>query len=75
MERALLWLGFAIACVALATHAREVARSGLAEPIFFVTAPDSPDAYPVVAGFRADLVGNPGDLRLGDRLIRVGDTD
>jgi class 3 adenylate cyclase len=75
LERALLWLAFAVACAALAAHTREVARSGLAEPIFFVTAPDSADAYPVVAGFRADLVGDPGDLRIGDRLIRVGDTD
>ena len=75
VERGLLWLGFAVACVAVAAHTREVTRSGLAEPIFFVTAPDSPDAYPLVAGFRVDLVGDPGDLRIGDRLIRAGETN
>ncbi len=65
-----LWAAF------LALHVVESARTGLAKPPFFVTRP-APGEYPQIDGIyvgrraAADRAG----VRLGDRLLRVGDRD
>jgi len=37
----------------------------------WVSAPQTPDGYPIVLGFRNDLAG----LQVGDRLLRIGQAD
>jgi hypothetical protein len=56
-------------------HVREVVRSELAQPAFFVSMPEHSGAYPRVRGFRIEQPGGTGDLQIGDRLIRLGDVD
>jgi hypothetical protein len=41
----------------------------------FVDSPADPDAYPTLTGFRPWLEGRQSGLRIGDRLLRVGDAD
>ncbi|RIL08049.1 MAG: hypothetical protein DCC71_00940 [Proteobacteria bacterium] len=60
------------ACLAL--HVREARRTGLAQPPVFATGRGA-DAYPVVGGVRLERGADWSGLVLGDRLIRVGDTD
>jgi S1-C subfamily serine protease len=52
-----------------------VYRTGLAEPIPFVAPGSGPDAYPIVAGFDRERGRDQSGLRIGDRLLRVGDAE
>ena len=64
-----LWL------LALSLHLRTAWTTGLAEPPMYVSAPREADSgYPRVSGFypgREDAT----DLRMGDRLLQLGDVD
>jgi hypothetical protein len=56
-------------------HLRQLYRTGLAVPPVFVSPAPGTDAYPEVAGVRPEsFVGDSG-LRVGDRLLRVGNAD
>ncbi len=55
-------------------HLREVRRSGLPQPPVYATSRGA-DAYPVVGGLRFERGADWAGLELGDRLIRIGDTD
>lgn len=55
-------------------HLREVRRSGLPQPPVYATSRGA-DAYPVVGGLRSERGADWSGLELGDRLIRIGDTD
>ena len=74
-DRWLLCTLLPLALVALGLHVREIVRSGLAEPVFYVSAPDPPGEHPRISGFRRDLVALPSELRVGDRLLRLGRVD
>lgn len=63
-----LWL------VCFTLHVREVARTGIALPPVFAS-PQGRDAYPIVGGFHLERDHQGTGLRVGDRLIRVGETD
>jgi signal transduction histidine kinase/CheY-like chemotaxis protein len=63
-----LWL------VCFTLHLREVARTGIAMPVPFA-APQGADAYPLVGGFHLERGTEGVRLEVGDRLIRVGETD
>ncbi len=41
----------------------------------FVASPTDPDGYPTLTSFRPWLEGRQSGLRVGDRLLRVGDAD
>src|SRR5262245_45536258 len=58
-----------------ALHVRQVVLTGLAEPPVYVWAAREPDGYPVVGAFRPELHAETVGLRIGDRLVRVGDVD
>ena len=75
LDTALLLALFLPWLVVLALHVREVARSGLAQPTFFVSQPAHADAYATVRGFRFEQRGDVSDLRVGDELRRLGDRD
>jgi hypothetical protein len=65
----LLWL----ACFGL--HVSNLARARLARVPVYVSAPDEPDGYPAIRGFRPGTIPETSDLTVGDTLIRVGETD
>ncbi len=68
---ALAALAIYLAC-ALATAASLSRGTGL--PPVFIAAPAGESTAPAVSGQRAKLAaGSPGDLRPGDRLVRLGD--
>lgn len=56
-------------------HVREVLRTGLAQPPVFAIPGIDSDAYPTVGGLRLERGIDWNDLRVGDRLIRIGDVD
>jgi class 3 adenylate cyclase len=60
--------------VVFGLHVKQALQTGLAQPAFFVATP-GPDAYPSVRGFRREQAGGAEMLRIGDRLIRLGDVD
>jgi two-component system, sensor histidine kinase len=58
-----------------ALHVRQVVLTGLAEPSVYTWGAREPDGYPVVGAFRPELHAETVGLRVGDRLVRVGDVD
>ena len=60
------------ACFALNIHA--VVRGSGFSPLL-VAGADTADGYPVVRGFRPYLAADESGLRIGDRLVRLGNAD
>lgn len=58
-----------------ALHLVALVRTGLVEPDFFVVGTGIEGIAPEVAGFRLGLRGPRSPVQLGDRLLRVGETD
>lgn len=76
LDSAIRFVLLPLAVAALALHLAALLRTGLAEPVFFVAGPTAPDAYPLVAGFRLELIApDRPQMRVGDRLLWLGDTD
>ena len=75
IDRMLLVAIGSVWLVCFALHVRQIVTTGLALPPVFVSPGAGPDAYPEVGGTRPEtFVGDTG-LQVGDRLLRVGNTD
>ncbi|MBW2291440.1 MAG: hypothetical protein JRG94_03920 [Deltaproteobacteria bacterium] len=59
----------------LVFHIKEIRRTGFAEPPIYASASTEGERNPIVGGFRLERGRGGEGLRLGDRLLRVGDTD
>jgi signal transduction histidine kinase/CheY-like chemotaxis protein len=73
-DRLLLWTLLPLFAVCLGLHVREIHRSGLALPGVFAT-PGGADGYPVVGGVKLERGEGEAALRVGDRLLQIGDVD
>ena len=72
-DKLLLGLYLPAYLLAVALHAHEVARSGLAQLPVFVRAVFGD--YPVVAGHPVETDSSDSGLEPGDRLLRLGERD
>lgn len=64
-----LWL----VCFGFFLHT--IMQGGAARVPVYVTAPDGPERYPLVRGFRPGTATETADLAIGDQLLRVGEVD
>ncbi len=74
LDRVLLGALIAIWVIAFGLHLRGVFVTGLGQPSISV-APTAPDDYPRVSGFIDSIDPARLPFRLGDRVLRIGDTD
>jgi class 3 adenylate cyclase len=61
--------------VCLAFHVKEVVRTGFAEPPIYAAPAANSGGHPTVGGFRRERGRGGDELQVGDRLLRIGDTD
>ncbi|MCA9512617.1 MAG: hypothetical protein KC560_18055, partial [Myxococcales bacterium] len=74
VDRLLLAVLLPAFAIALFLHVREGARTGGQQvPVFAVWT--GSDSYPVVGGLRHEVGSDTGELRVGDRVLRVGRVD
>ena len=64
-----LWL------LCLALHVYQATHDRVAWSDWLVSPPQHPDDYPTLRSFAPMFGGEPGDLRVGDQLIRIGEAD
>ncbi|MFK7898524.1 MAG: hybrid sensor histidine kinase/response regulator [Myxococcota bacterium] len=70
----LLFVLIPLALIVLLLHVREVSRTGLAQPPIYAAFGAGQAAYPIVGGSTVEVSGEH-PLEVGDRLIRIGETD
>lgn len=75
VDRLIRFVLLPIAVAVVTLHVLALLRTGLAEPSFFVAGPVGATEYPLVAGFRLDVLSAGTPVRIGDRLLRLGDRD
>lgn len=61
--------------VVFSLHLREAGRTGIAQAPFFAAPAAESGGYPLIGGPRLEHGVDRSGLRVGDRLIRVGDVD
>jgi hypothetical protein len=74
-DKLLLWTLLPVWVVCFSLHVRELVRTGLAQVPVYVTPAQSALDYPVVASFHLESQGQTSGLELGDRVLRIGETD
>ncbi len=73
LDLALLAVFVPLWALCFGLHLRELARGTLAWVPVTVAAPPTPEGHPTVSGFWPDAGAAVEELRVGDRLLRVGE--
>jgi class 3 adenylate cyclase len=74
-DRLLLLVLLPVWLVVFALHVKEIRRTGSAQVPVFASPSWDGDRYPTVGGFRLERESSGTGLQVGDRLLRIGDTD
>ena len=75
LDRVLMLALLPVWLLCLGLHVYQATHGRVAFTNWLVSPPRQPDGYPTLRSFAPMFEAEPGDLRVGDRLIRIGEAD